>query len=89
MPDSTELEVSMWRLTDKQKVWYEWCAEAFLPVPGSTPTRPSSPSLSRVGLGIKSSLSIDSESVMSVASRVKIGQTTLHNPSGRSSWVGL
>ena len=32
MPSNSELRVSIWRLTGAQKVWYEWMAEAFLPV---------------------------------------------------------
>ena len=31
LPSGAELDVGIWRLTDKDKVWYEWCAEAFLP----------------------------------------------------------
>ncbi|CAD6907247.1 unnamed protein product [Tilletia controversa] len=40
LPAGSELEVNMWRLTTMRKVWYEWCAEAFLPLDsrGSGPT---------------------------------------------------
>jgi type II protein arginine methyltransferase len=31
-PDSSELDISMWRQTDDRKVWYEWMVEAFLVV---------------------------------------------------------
>lgn len=30
LPGNAELDVHIWRLTDKHRVWYEWCAEAFL-----------------------------------------------------------
>ncbi|KDQ24653.1 hypothetical protein PLEOSDRAFT_1067469 [Pleurotus ostreatus PC15] len=30
LPNDAELHVSLWRLTDKRQVWYEWHAEAFL-----------------------------------------------------------
>ncbi|KAI0661471.1 PRMT5-domain-containing protein [Cubamyces menziesii] len=36
LPADSELTVSLWRLTDTRKVWYEWFAEAFLPVPSSS-----------------------------------------------------
>ena len=29
-PDGAEVDVSMWRVTDDRKVWYEWCVEAFV-----------------------------------------------------------
>lgn len=29
VPDLSELDVSMWRLTDDKKVWYEWIVEAY------------------------------------------------------------
>ena len=29
VPDLSELDVSMWRLTDDKKVWYEWVVEAY------------------------------------------------------------
>ncbi|KIW06519.1 uncharacterized protein PV09_02953 [Verruconis gallopava] len=32
-PDGAELDVSMWRMTDDRKVWYEWCVEAFIRLP--------------------------------------------------------
>jgi protein arginine N-methyltransferase 5 len=38
--DDSEIDISMWRLTDGRKVWYEWSVEAFaligLSVPGRT-----------------------------------------------------
>jgi protein arginine N-methyltransferase 5 len=34
-PDGAEVKVSMWRCTDDRKVWYEWCVEAFVVLPGS------------------------------------------------------
>ncbi|PKI84260.1 type II protein arginine methyltransferase [Malassezia vespertilionis] len=30
VPPHAEIQVHLWRLTDKDKVWYEWCAEVFL-----------------------------------------------------------
>ena len=30
VPDDSELEVSIWRLTDDRKVWYNWMVEAFV-----------------------------------------------------------
>lgn len=29
-PDGTELVVSVWRMTDERKVWYEWLVEAWV-----------------------------------------------------------
>lgn len=31
LPGGSELEVNIWRLTSKTKVWYEWCCEVYLP----------------------------------------------------------
>ncbi|KAI9846553.1 MAG: methyltransferase protein [Thelocarpon superellum] len=31
-PDSSELDISIWRQTDDRKVWYEWMVEAFVVV---------------------------------------------------------
>ncbi|KAH9986239.1 PRMT5 arginine-N-methyltransferase-domain-containing protein [Russula vinacea] len=42
LPSNSELQVSIWRLTDQRQVWYEWYAESFLPVlrpPAETPTK--------------------------------------------------
>ena len=30
LPSNSEVEVSMWRLTDDRKVWYEWLVESFV-----------------------------------------------------------
>jgi protein arginine N-methyltransferase 5 len=38
-PDNAEIDVSMWRCTDDKKVWYEWCVEAFVRVPGGERVR--------------------------------------------------
>ncbi|KAF8340642.1 PRMT5 arginine-N-methyltransferase-domain-containing protein [Cantharellus anzutake] len=96
LPDNSELEVSIWRLTTKQKVWYEWSAEAFLNIlsgngvnrrlstPLSSPIR-TSPSVNSSLHGVDAADSDEARSVL----RVKIGQTTLHNAGGQSSWVGL
>ena len=40
LPDHSELEVHMWRLTDQRRVWYEWSAEAFV-VLDPRPTPPA------------------------------------------------
>ena len=140
LPSGAELRVNMWRLTEHRKVWYEWSAEAFLPVfhpaassplPASVsstrattvPPSPSSqwfnvdgagsvhvaspmnapsplidaidnPFLServatpRSGHRLSRGLSGD-DSAGSEAGVVKVGQTGLHNPGGRSSWIGL
>ncbi|KAI0635657.1 PRMT5-domain-containing protein [Trametes polyzona] len=117
LPADSELTVSMWRLTDVRKVWYEWYAEAFLPVPSSsvhspiwrdslspmspsaetgsflspvvsTPTIVTSPLLDVPQLTLElpaQHLEKQKEGV----SLVKISQTTLHNPGGQSSWIGL
>ena len=143
LPSGSELEVSIWRLWDgtKDRIWYEWCAEAYLPLIGSGgPGGPSSSAAGANGLGIggtsgtldripsasmngaataltpRSASSagpgIPPISTASIASpmmdapfspglggstesgkgetmRIKIGQTSLHNPGGMHSWVGL
>ncbi|KZO90669.1 PRMT5-domain-containing protein [Calocera viscosa TUFC12733] len=114
LPANAELDVHLWRMTSRQKVWYEWYAESFLPVPtpsfpsalefitpqntgapntprhGSTPIRPPRPSpmldASPTAEGHPPFLEIGGRGELS---RVKIGQTKLHNPGGRSSWIGL
>ncbi|VDB88421.1 unnamed protein product [Peniophora sp. CBMAI 1063] len=121
LPSGSELRVNMWRLTEHRKVWYEWAAEAFLPVfhpavppplPASVSSRasviPPSPSSAwfnvddaidnpflservatpRSGHRLSRGLSGD-DSAGTEAGVVKVGQTILHNPGGRSSWIGL
>lgn len=34
VPDEAEIEVSMWRMTDDRKVWYEWFVEVFQRIGG-------------------------------------------------------
>ncbi|THH10312.1 hypothetical protein EW145_g1417 [Phellinidium pouzarii] len=120
LPSNSELRVYLWRLTGANKVWYEWYAEALLPVsfqptvPSALPSpflpRPQSsgsgsaapPGSPRVngavgGPGSRSplvdamDLSFGSECTSSPESQgeptglMKIGQTSLHNPGGRSS----
>ena len=34
VPDNSEIEVSIWRLTDDRKVWYNWMVEAFVILSG-------------------------------------------------------
>lgn len=131
LPGGSELEVNIWRLTSGKKIWYEWCAEAFLPFNsgagdsttsttglGATPGGGGGPQRS-LSLGMGSlgggggqlSPMMDApHSPMPGAGagaagatagvgaggagaggegRIKIGQTSLHNPGGASSWVGL
>jgi len=33
-PDNSELKISMWRMTDDRKVWYEWLVESFVIIDG-------------------------------------------------------
>ncbi|KAI0787942.1 PRMT5-domain-containing protein [Fomes fomentarius] len=122
LPADAELTVSLWRLTDPRKVWYEWYAEAFLPVPSSsvsmpiwkdtlsplspspdssfssflspsasTPTIVTSPLLDvpHLTLEVPGSTSMIVDRQQDGVSLVKISQTALHNPGGRSSWIGL
>ncbi|KAG8688974.1 methyltransferase protein [Ceratobasidium sp. 395] len=110
LPANSELDVYMWRLTDTQKVWYEWIGESFLPsVVSGRDTRILRPSPSRTNtLGVSLSDKAVPSPIMDAPSgwghsrsgsnvsleqerdlRVKIGQTALHNPGGRSSWIGL
>jgi protein arginine N-methyltransferase 5 len=51
LPSGSELEVNIWRLSDQKgkKVWYEWCAEAYLPTSTSTNAIGSSAPGSGVG----------------------------------------
>ncbi|KZV62913.1 PRMT5-domain-containing protein [Peniophora sp. CONT] len=139
LPSGAELRVNIWRLTENRKVWYEWAAEAFLPVfhpavppalppsvssrASAVPPSPSSPWFNVDGAGsvhVSSPLNAPSplidaidnpflservatprsghrlsrgvsgeDSAGSEAGVVKVGQTALHNPRGRSSWIGL
>jgi len=100
----------MWRLTDQQRVWYEWYAEAFLPVmipvmdwtvdraPGGlspTPTPLITPSPTIDALDVPPIVNkteiprVPNESSRTETRLVKVGQTALHNPGGRSSWIKL
>ncbi|GBE88024.1 PRMT5-domain-containing protein [Sparassis latifolia] len=113
LPTNSELHVSIWRLTNERQVWYEWYAEAFLPMPGtssapryspmsdrldseSTPILSPSPLVDAVDIPViveeadevKSTAGATGGSGSSV-DLIKIGQTSLHNPRGRSSWIGL
>ncbi|SHO78148.1 Similar to S.cerevisiae protein HSL7 (Protein arginine N-methyltransferase) [Malassezia sympodialis ATCC 42132] len=42
LPGNAELDVHIWRLTDKHRVWYEWCAEVFLKLGLTRPVTPES-----------------------------------------------
>jgi len=109
LPSNSELQVSIWRLTNDRRVWYEWHAESFILLPTTLRAGEElllgSPGFSTVpsfnSLGAPSPL-IDSKeldtSKMSTPDfrhtdgeleAVKIGHTSLHNPGGRSSWIGL
>ncbi|KAH8117716.1 PRMT5-domain-containing protein [Phellopilus nigrolimitatus] len=135
LPSNAELRVSLWRLTDATKVWYEWHAEAFLPLsipsnpffssfPPSQPhlsgsAAPPSPRVNGAGSLVATSSTLPASPLPARSplidaidlsfgtersgtpelvlqrddqdhtSVVKIGQTSLHNPGGRSSWYGL
>lgn len=73
----------MWRLSDNEKVWYEWSAEAFLGIPTnktdnitlSPPPPNTEPEQQNQQEG---------EDI-----RVKINQSSLHNPIGRSFKINL
>ncbi|KAI0049761.1 PRMT5-domain-containing protein [Auriscalpium vulgare] len=121
LPSNSELQVSIWRLTNQRQVWYEWYAESFLPVyhPLSEKQKSGSPRVDGRGSFAAAAATpfatpsplidaIDNPfitaerpvKVKEVTKRaeevtnietgvVKIGQTSLHNPGGRSSWIGL
>ncbi|KAG9045040.1 methyltransferase protein [Tulasnella sp. UAMH 9824] len=106
VPANAELDVHLWRLTDKRKVWYEWFVEAFYPTSVSPTDPPQSPSgvsnISEINAPPPPSPMVDAlalsperrfgdlrEGDAALEMRVKIGQSSLHNPGGRSSWIGL
>ncbi|KJA22882.1 hypothetical protein HYPSUDRAFT_66634 [Hypholoma sublateritium FD-334 SS-4] len=110
LPSNSELQVSIWRLTNDRQVWYEWHAESFISVPaavgGSEEELLGSPFSPNFSTMATLSPLIDSKDPMyGDATRrtphdhnntehpryemVKIGHTSLHNPCGRSSWIGL
>jgi len=145
LPAHSELDVEIWRLTDntKRRVWFEWAAQAYLPLaalgggPGSAggrgpggrssmtspPTSATSGSFSLRGGGALSPTLGGSEAAFASApsphlgasfgdgrmpgiaeentllegsvlggaagGRIKISQTRLHNPGGKTSWIGL
>jgi type II protein arginine methyltransferase len=122
LPSDSELEVSIWRLTNQRQVWYEWYAEVFLPIGPSAPPPSvfsfSSPPKKPAGLAFvfpapaipaappsplidaidspmmdlgKGSPGVREDRPDAAESEiiVKIAQTALHNPGGRSSWIGL
>jgi len=109
LPSNSELQVSIWRLTNERRVWYEWHAESFICIPskagrpeelqlktpvsaalasGSPQSFASSPLIdSKEPLFARSAEFYDTES--EDFEIIKIGHTSLHNPNGRSSWIGL
>lgn len=91
-------------------MWYEWYAEAFLPVmipvldwavdrastslaATSTPLITPSPTIDALDVPPvvnKTEIpQIPNESSGMETRLVKVGQTALHNPGGRSSWIKL
>ncbi|TFK40311.1 shk1 kinase-binding protein 1 [Crucibulum laeve] len=119
LPSNSELQVTIWRLTNERQVWYEWHAESFLSIP-ATPVfndeslgghlSPANASVasSFAAFGAPSPIAdvmdtsfegVDKNknlpslrtdgSFELVYETVKIGHTSLHNPGGRSSWIGL
>lgn len=83
----------MWRLTDTRKVWYEWCAEAFLPAALLSFPVEGSPSNGTIGsprndTGATADF-LEVGERGEGGTRIKIAQTTLHNAGGVSSFVGL
>lgn len=116
LPGGAELDVHMWRLTNGERVWYEWAAESFLTLEGrgarpvsldasssvgsngvgeggnfgNAPQTPRIPSVSLTYHQAEGSAGARESVVGGQAqTRVKIGMTRLHNPGGRSSWIGL
>ncbi|KAJ7593057.1 PRMT5-domain-containing protein [Mycena floridula] len=105
LPSNSELHVSIWRLTNQRQVWYEWHAESFLTVFNDPSLRndaiPRSPTRARASSS--SSMNAPSPYIDAVdltdrtvwrmdqkpTRFVKIGQTSLHNAGGRSSYIGL
>ncbi|KAG8933251.1 methyltransferase protein [Tulasnella sp. 418] len=106
LPAGAELDVAIWRLTDKKKVWYEWFAESYLRIPktlnphshntNASPENMSallpSPLADAPMTGWHASTpesELPGHSGLTGEVRTKIGQTALHNPGGRGSWIGL
>ncbi|GLB40203.1 putative class I-like SAM-binding methyltransferase superfamily protein [Lyophyllum shimeji] len=108
LPSNSELQVSIWRLTNERQVWYEWHAESFLSSPVVAQSDSGLRSSSLSGIPPSPSTTVHSPLIdaddPTFAQRtgygtpdaspgsyetVKIGQTSLHNPGGRSSWIGL
>ncbi|THV03227.1 PRMT5-domain-containing protein [Dendrothele bispora CBS 962.96] len=64
LPSNSELQVSIWRLTNQRQVWYEWHAESFLYGlgsdigPTSNPSTPPIP-MSNAGVPVTASPLID------------------------------
>ena len=115
LPSNSEVQVSIWRLTNERQVWYEWYAESHLPVASASlpfehaddasvsdgPSFSSTSTHVAVPSPIVDALDVfplvehradhrrGSMEVKPPCGVVKIGQTALHNPGGRSSWIGL
>ena len=112
LPSNSELQVSIWRLTNEHQVWYEWHAESFISIPSTAASSEElltgqpfggqlNSSSSSLTLGALSPLADGKDPLLlslpnvstgkntSEYVTVKIGHTSLHNPGGRSSWIGL
>ncbi|KAJ6505960.1 PRMT5-domain-containing protein [Mycena vulgaris] len=115
LPSNSELQVSIWRLTNQRQVWYEWHAEAFMNLVSASAAENEAPMASPLSASFSNGGSffaspsrntpsplIDAndgfmfdrrssmrEPVEAGSRVVKIGHTSLHNPGGRSSWIGL
>ncbi|KAJ7494686.1 PRMT5-domain-containing protein [Mycena galericulata] len=92
LPGNSELQVSIWRLTNQRQVWYEWHAEAFMNIisaPSLETDNIPSPLLDASDGFSFDRRSFTRDSIDSPARVIKIGHTSLHNPGGRSSWIGL
>jgi len=109
LPSNSELQVSIWRLTNDRQVWYEWHAESFILLPATlragvelllgSPGFSTAPSFNSMGAPspLIDSRELDTGKMATTdiahtdgeLEAVKIGHTSLHNPGGRSSWIGL
>lgn len=81
--DNCQVDISIWRLTDGRKVWYEWCIETFAIVEQPSISEFSSSS------SLSTNINANHESVRSTSSstgqvrRIRNGISELHNSGGR------
>ncbi|CAN6626049.1 hypothetical protein TRVA0_010S02608 [Trichomonascus vanleenenianus] len=78
LPDDSEIDISLWRMTDGRKVWYEWCAESYALVPVSNAGN-ASPSTSNRRASNGSTGSKDKLTYK----RFRLNATEIHNGGGR------